>query len=207
VRSIARTAVRVTSKIPSKNQARQLERRLKQDITMRIIRTLSFASALLIAGSVSAYAQNETSLLVGGGAMNFDLSGTGTTPAFTARVSREIGANFVVEGSVLFAKPEQQFGPSTVIAPEVQLQYHLPIGRFTPYLGAGIGTFRESPNVIDDILDGADWTPTISFAGGTRVSLNDRVGLFGELRIRGVEWDFVGTTADIMGGVVVRLGR
>ena len=169
---------------------------------MTIIRTLSFASALLIAGSVSAYAQNETSLLVGGGAMNFDLSGTGTTPAFTARVSRELGANFVVEGSVVFAKPEQQFGSSTVIGPEVQLQYHLPIGRFTPYLGAGIGTFRESGDAIE-----TDWTPTISFAGGTRVSLNDRVGLFGELRIRGVEWDFVGTTADIMGGVVVRLGR
>lgn len=169
---------------------------------MTIIRTLAFALLSVAATSAPAFAQNETSLLLGGGVMNFDLSGTGTVPAFTARVSRDLGANFVVEGAVLVAKPDQQFGPSTVIAPEVQLQYHLPAGRFTPYLGAGIGTFRESAAAIE-----TDWTPAVSFAGGTRVSLNDRVGLFGELRVRGVEWDFAGSTVDVTGGVVVRLGR
>jgi outer membrane protein W len=172
---------------------------------MTIIRRLSFAVALILtAGSVSAFAQSdrETSLLLGGGAMNYDLSGTGTTPAFTARVSHGLGANFVLEGGVLVAKPDQQFGPSTLIAPEAQLQYHFRAGRFTPYLGAGLGFIRESADVIE-----TDWTQTVSFAGGSRVSLNERVGLFGELRIRGVEWDFTGTTTDIVGGVVVRLGR
>ena len=169
---------------------------------MTLVRRISFAILLtLTAGSIPALAQ-ETSLLVGGGAMNFDLSGTGTTPAFTARVSRELGANCVVEGSVLYAKPDQQFGPSTLIAPEAQLQYHFRAGRFTPYLGAGLGFIRESADEIE-----TDWTQTVSFAGGSRVRLNDRVGLFGELRIRGVEWDFTGSTTDIMGGVVIGLGR
>lgn len=103
---------------------------------------------------------------------------------------------------MLVAKPDQQFGPSTLIAPDAQLQYHFRAGRFTPYLGAGVGFIRESADVIE-----TDWTQTVSFSGGSRVSLNDRVGLFGELRIRGVEWDFTGSTTDIMGGVVVRLGR
>ena len=174
---------------------------------MRILRSLSIALALLAAGSVSAYAQHDTSLLVGAGAMNFDLSGTGTTPAFTARVSRELGARFVAEASLLVARPDQQFGNPTILAPEVQLQYHLPVGRFTPYLGLGVGAMRESAIELGDIAIGSEWSPTISFAGGTRVGVYDRIGLFGELRIRGVEWDFTGTTADIMGGVVVRLGR
>src|SRR5687768_17131894 len=172
---------------------------------MKIIRTLSFALFTIAAGSIPAFAQSEreTSLILGGGVMNFDLSGTGTVPAFTARVSRELGANFVLEGGFTFAKPDQQFGDSTLIAPEAQLQYRFQAGRFTPYLGAGIGVTRES----SDGLSETDWTSTISFAGGTRVSINDRVGVFGELRIRGYEWDFVGTMTDVVGGVVVRLGR
>lgn len=174
---------------------------------MSILRSLSIALALIAAGSVSAYAQHDTSLLIGGGAMNFDLSGTGTTPAFTARVSRELGANVVAEGGLVIARPDQQFGRPTLVAPEVQLQYHLPVGPFTPYLGAGVGAMRESAIDVGDIAIPAEWSPTISFAGGTRVSINERIGLFGELRVRGVDWNFAGSTADITGGVALRLGR
>ena len=172
---------------------------------MTIIRRLSFAlflTAITVTPAFAQSAERETSLLLGGGIMNYDLSGVDTKPAFTARVSHELGANFVLEGGVTFAKPEQQFGPSTLIVPEVQLQYHFPAGRFTPYLGAGLGIARQSAEEIE-----TDWSPAISFAGGTRVAINDRVGLFGELRVRGIEWDFAGSTTDILGGVVVRLGR
>jgi outer membrane protein W len=172
---------------------------------MKIIRTLSLALLIIGAGAVPGFAQaeRETSLLLGGGVMNFDLSGTGTTAAFTARVSREIGANFVFEGGVLFARPEQQFGDSTLVVPEVQLQYHFRAGRFTPYLGAGVGIAF----VRDDVILTDSRRSTVAFAGGTRVSLNDRAGLFGEFRVRGFDWDFVGTSTDVVGGVVVRLGR
>jgi hypothetical protein len=169
---------------------------------MRIIRTISFALLIISAAVTPALAQNQTSLVAGGGVMTFDLSGTGTVPAFTARVSRTLGANFVVEGGVLFAKPDQQFGDSTLIAPEAQLQFHLPVGRVTPYLGAGIGVARETSDVIE-----ARWTPTVSFGGGTRIRINERAGLFGELRIRGYEWNFVGTMADAVVGVAIKLGQ
>jgi hypothetical protein len=94
---------------------------------MKIIRTLSLALLIIGAGAVPGFAQSdrETSLLFGGGVMNFDLSGTGTTAVFTARVSREIDANVVLEGGVLFARPEQQFDDSTLVIPEVQLQVTL----------------------------------------------------------------------------------
>ena len=168
---------------------------------MKIIRTFAVIS-FLAAGATPAFAQSGTSLVLGGGVSNFDLSGTGNVPVFSARVTQDLGSNVVVEGGVVFAKPDQQFGPSTLIIPEAQLQYHFPIGRFTPYLGAGIGAARESADGFE-----TDWTPTISFAGGTRIAVNDRVGVFGELRIRGFGWDFVGTMADITGGVAIRLGR
>lgn len=169
---------------------------------MKIIRTLSLALFIISATSGLAFAQAKTSLSLGAGITNFDLSGTGTTPVFTARLSRDLGAKFVFEGGLLVAKPEQQFGSSTLIAPEAQLQFHLPIGRLTPYLGAGIGVVRESADVIE-----TDWTPTVSFVGGTKVGINDRVGLFGELRIRGYEWRFVGTMADVVFGATIRLGQ
>ena len=169
---------------------------------MKIIRTVTFGAVLFIAGAVPAFAQNTTSLVLGGGVSNFDLSGTGNAPVFAARVTRELGSNLVIEGGVTFAKPDQDFGPSTLILPEAQLQYHFPVGRFTPYLGAGIGASRHSADGLE-----TDWNPTISFAGGTRIAVNDRVGVFGELRIRGVEWDFAGSMADITGGVAIRLGR
>jgi opacity protein-like surface antigen len=169
---------------------------------MTIVRTLSLVLLITTATSGVAFAQARTTLSLGAGVTNFDLSGTGTTPVFTARVSRGLPAKFVIEGGLVFAKPEQQFGASTLIAPEAQLQFHLPVGRFTPYLGAGIGLVRESSDVIE-----TDWTPTVSFAGGARVGINDRVGLFGELRIRGYEWNFVGTMADVVFGAAIRLGR
>lgn len=171
---------------------------------MKTTRVFAFVILLLSFTSMSAFAQDarETSIVFGGGVMDYDLSGTGKAPVFGARVTRDLGANFVFEGGFAFAKPEQQFGPSTLWAPEALLQYQFPVGRFRPYLGAGIGAIRESGDAIE-----TDWTPTVVFAGGSRVNLNDRVGLFGELRIRGIDWDFVGTTADITGGLVIRLGR
>ena len=134
--------------------------------------------------------------------MNFDLSGTGNTWNVAVRGTRALTPNVALEFGGLFARPDLQAGVGTVILPEVQLQYHWPVGRFTPYLGAGLGVARHSADDLE-----TDWSPAISFGGGTRVSLNDRVGLFGELRLRGIEWDFAGSTTDIMGGIVLKLGR
>ena len=156
-------------------------------------------------GVSAARAQSEphgTAVLVGAGPINFDLSGTGTTFGTTLRVGQPIGANFSLEGSVLVARPQQQFGSSTLLIPEAHLQYHWTAGRFRPFAGAGVGAARVSSDVIR-----TDWDPTVSFAGGTQVRVNERFGVFGEFRLRGVEWDFVGTTTDVMAGLVWQVGR
>lgn len=166
-------------------------------------RTIRIAACfILMAAAFAAPAFAQTSVAVGRGEMDFDLSGAGKAKLWSFRVNREIARDFGVEVAATFAEPKQQFGKSALFAPEVQLQYQPTFGRFTPYLGAGLGFARERSDVIE-----TDWTPTVVLSGGTRVSVFDRVGLFGELRIRGFEYDFVGTTADIQGGVVVRLGR
>ena len=40
-----------------------------------------------------------------------------------------------------------------------------------------------------------------SVAGGTRFDVTERLALLGELRLRGIERDFAGSTADFMGGL------
>jgi hypothetical protein len=60
-----------------------------------------------------------------------------------------------------------------------------------PYVGGGIGAALVKSD------SRFDWDPTRSFAVGTGVRLAERLGVTGEFRLRGHEWDFVGTTAEI----------
>jgi hypothetical protein len=81
--------------------------------------------------AVAQTAGPRTALLASSGASSFDLSGTGMTPGFALRASGALGANLVFEGGLLLARPEQQFGDSTLMMiPEAQLQHHCaPQGR------------------------------------------------------------------------------
>ncbi len=47
---------------------------------------------------------------------------------------------------------------------------------------------------------------TWSGAGGVRVDVSSRVSILGEMRVRGIEVDFTGSTAEWVGGVTWRLG-
>lgn len=173
----------------------------------RTLRAVSGALILLTASGVTtpAAAQStdrQTTLQAGAGIVNFDLSGTGTTAGFTGRVARELSRNVVLEGGALFAQPDQQFGDSTIIVPEAQLQFQFRLGNVRPYIGAGIGAMRESGDAIE-----TDWSPVFSGAVGVRIPVQDRFGLFADFRLRGIEWDAVGTTAEAIGGVTIGLGR
>lgn len=50
-----------------------------------------------------------------------------------------------------------------------------------------------------------EWDPTFSVSAGTDVSLTERVGLIGELRLRGIERRFTGSTAEGSLGMAWRL--
>ena len=168
---------------------------------MRTIRTIGLFSLALLASVSTAQAQGWSELSVSAARIDFDLSGTGQANGLAVRTTRSFTPNVVLELRTLFARPCQQFqdckeiGPATLIAPEAQLQYHWNLGRMEPYVGAGLGTAALRSSL------GTDWEPTMSFAVGTGVRLTDQLALTGEARLRGHEWKFVGTTAEISAGL------
>jgi opacity protein-like surface antigen len=157
----------------------------------------SFAFAIIVAGAAHAQAQQPAwgDLTVSAARIDYDLSGTGSAAGVAVRTSRNLTSNVRLEFGGLFAKPDQQFGPSTLFMPEAQLQYRWDVGRFSPYAGGGIGTALVKSDFH------TDWDPTLVFGGGTTVRLTDRLGVVGDFRLRGHEWRFVGTTAEISAGL------
>jgi hypothetical protein len=161
---------------------------------------VSIVCALAAAGVSTAHAQSGWGdLTVSAARIDYDLSGTGTAAGVAVRTTRDLTSNVRIEFGGLFAKPKQQFGPSTLFVPEAQLQYRWDAGRVSPYVGGGIGAA-----VVKSAFDTA-WDPTPSVAAGTGVRLTERLGVTGEFRLRGHEWNFVGTTAEISAGLAWRL--
>jgi hypothetical protein len=158
--------------------------------------------ALAVAGASTAHAQESGwgDLSVSAANINYDLSGTGSSAGIAVRTRRNLTSNVGLELGGLFARPEQQFGPSTLFVPEAQLQYRWGAGRWSPYVGGGIGAALVKSDFRND------WDPTLSVAVGTGVRLTERLGVTGEFRLRGHEWDFVGSTAEISAGLAWRFG-
>ena len=156
------------------------------------------AFSIAIAWASPAVAQNTSWGDVGVSVvmMNYDLSGTGNTAGLGVRATRTLTANVSLEVGGVFAKPYQQFGSSTLFMPEAQLRYNWKVGRVAPYVGGGIGTALVKSSFH------TDWDPTLSMAAGAGVRLTDRLGLKGELRLRGHEWRFAGTTTELSTGLV-----
>jgi hypothetical protein len=156
-----------------------------------------------VAGVASAQdTAASTTISVSTGALNFDLSGTGTTAGFAVRGTRALTPHLALETGVLLARPRLQDGNrATLFVPEVHLQYHWRAGRFGPYVGGGIG-FGHQNRAGSNITDVA-----LSAAGGARAHVTDRLAVLGEFRLRGLEHDFAGTTAEVMGGLSFAIGR
>jgi opacity protein-like surface antigen len=166
---------------------------------------LFYMVSLITLAAVAAHAQQpaaQHSLSVAAGIMDFDLSGTGQSFVAAVRATRALTDHVAVEVGGSFAKPDQQFGPSTVIAPDVHLQYHWRIGRVRPYAGGGVGFAHVRANLAESATDF-----TWSGAGGVRVDVTDRAAVMGEMRVRGIEVDFAGSIAEWVGGLTWRLGR
>ena len=161
---------------------------------------LSFFVALAVS-AVSAQAQDSSwgDLIVSAVRVDYDLSGVGSAPGLAVRATRNLTRHVSLEFGGLFAKPLQQFGSSTLFAPEAQLRYRWNAGRMSPYVGGGAGT------ALVTSAFGRDWDPTLSIAIGTGVRLTDQVAVMTELRLRGHEWRFVGTTTELAAGLVWRL--
>ena len=57
--------------------------------------------------------------------------------------------------------------------------------------------------VLSAVHDETD--PALSAAAGAGVRLTERVGLLGEMRLRGIEWGFTGSVAEWSAGLSWRL--
>ena len=170
--------------------------------------TLLAALALLSAGLVTAplAGQEEAPpfhLSVNTGLFQYDLSGTGFSPMLAVRAATPISSVLMFEAAVLAARPDQQFGQTTTfLVPEGQVQLVLPFSVVTPYMGLGAGAaidFRDSE------FGGTQTDVTISGSVGLKTWLSDQMGVQGEMRVRGVDVDFAGTSAEYTLGLIWRI--
>jgi hypothetical protein len=129
------------------------------------------------------------------GAVFFDLNGTGADVGGAARLTRPLTGTLGLNVGVLVARPNEDSGRSTLVVPEAHLHYHWRAGAVRPYAGGGIGWAL--------LFGGGDSRSNLSLAAaaGARVELPGQVAIIGEFRLRGIERDFAGTTAEWMGGV------
>jgi hypothetical protein len=163
--------------------------------------TLSLLVSLLAIGGSTAHAQDSSwgDLTVSAVRVDYDLSGVGSAPALAVRTTRDFTSHVSLELGGVYAKPDQQFGPSTLFMPETQLRYRWHVARVSPYVGAGVGAALVNSSFH------SDWAPTLSMAAGTAVRLTDRLAATGEFRLRGHEWRFTGTTTELSAGLAWRL--
>lgn len=151
---------------------------------------LTLCTAPLAAQSVPV----APAVVLGGGVMQYDLSGTGDAMMWTARVETPWTRVLILEGGAIVAHPGQQFGDTTtfvVIDAQAQLQW--PVYVFRPYVGVGPGVALDFRSTADR---GTQADLTLSAAAGVRAPLRDRLGIRAELRVRGIGERFTSSTAE-----------
>jgi hypothetical protein len=166
-----------------------------------------WSAGLLVLWLVASPADGQSSarptVSLSTGAMQFDLSGTGTALMAVARGEIPISRIMLLEGSLAYSRPEQQFsGHTSLLIPEVQAHLQWPLGRVAPYLGAGGGLAMDFRG---EDFGGLETAVTLSGAGGLRVRFSHRLGARAELRVRGVGTEFSGVAAEWTLGASWRL--
>jgi hypothetical protein len=173
-------------------------------ILMRTLKVV-FLAGFIVAAAQSASAQELTAasgrpafegVEVAVGLMDFDLSGTGQTLSIDMRGAKALNRRLALEFGVTVARPQQQFGGSSLFVPEAQLTYSWKFGRVRPFVRGGGGLAHESKLGFE-----ARWRPSLSGGGGARIQLTDRLHAIGEMRLRGIGRSFGGSTAEWLGGI------
>jgi hypothetical protein len=161
---------------------------------------LGLAMAVALAGPGAARAQSVSEISLGGGMMDYDLSGVGQTLTLTVRAVAPLSRTFLLEPGIVWARPDLQGGGgATLLIPEVQVQAQLPLGAvLAPYLGAGVGAglaFAEGDNEYDVAL---------SAGAGVRIDVGGLLGVVIDGRVHGYGTDFAGSSAELTIGLRLR---
>lgn len=164
---------------------------------------LLVAGNLLLMPAAAAAAQDgpaPRAISLTAGAVQFDLSGTGTAFGVAPRLTLPVTSGVAVEIGALISRIDEQTGNTTLIVPEVHVQHFWRTGRVRPFVGGGMGVGYR------DTAFGSDADLVLSGGGGALIDVSDRLSLRAEFRLRGFEEDFVGTTAEWLGGIAWRFG-
>jgi hypothetical protein len=130
------------------------------------------------------------------GLMDYDLSGTGKTMPVSIRATMPVTGRLDVQFGGTLAAPQQQFGESLFVVPEVHIRYSWTLARVEPFVVGGGGF-----SVVRARQLGSRWEPTLSAGGGVRVPLSDRLYAVGEMRLRVIAESFSARTAEWLAGV------
>lgn len=168
-----------------------------------IVRILGPAALALMAAFAlpgAARAQSVSELSVGGGIMDYDLSGVGQTLTLNARAVAPLSRTFVLEPGIVWARPELQGGgEATLLIPEVQLQARFPLGAVAPYLGVGVGAALAFADDRDD-----DHEVAFSGGAGLRIDAGGLLGFVIDGRVHGLGTEFTASTAELTLGLRIR---
>lgn len=156
---------------------------------MRSLAYVIAAAVALFYPGATALAQESAPpahVLIQTGLFDFELDGDGYAPMLAARAVVPVATVLMLEGSVLAARPGQDFATTTLLIPEAQVQLVLPFVRLVPYIGLGAGAaidFRDSD------AGGRRSFATFSGAVGAKYWLRETFGAQLEYRARGIGSD------------------
>jgi hypothetical protein len=134
-----------------------------------------------------ALAQTNWRLSAGAGVLSWDASGTGESTTLVARAGRGIFSRWLgVELGAGYAALDEQLRTTSTktLSLDAQFQLQAPWTRVQPYVGLGPALFSylTQPTGRDRV------EPGYSVGAGLRAQVTRRVGLVGDARIRG--WNF-----------------
>lgn len=143
---------------------------------------------LLPAGAaVAQESAPPTHLVLQTGLFQYDLVGDGYSPMLAARLVMPVATVLMFEGSLLAARPGQDFGETTtLLIPEGQVQLVLPFERIVPYLGIGAGAAID---LRSSEAGGRQSFATFSGSVGIKYWINSALGTQIEYRARGIGSD------------------
>ena len=167
--------------------------------TLPTLLTLLLALSVPLPGRAQEPAA-EHLLTVNTGVVDLDLAGTGLYWGVAVRGTRALTSHVALEAGALLTRYDSAPDATTLIVPEVHLQYHWRMGPVRGYAGGGPGFAWSRRHGLSDT------SLSLSAAGGVRGPMTDRLGWVAELRLRGVGSNFSGSTAELMGGLAWRLG-
>jgi hypothetical protein len=154
--------------------------------------------AATAAGAQRSMARPQHATLnLAAGVSVWDLSGTGNSIIFAARLDRPLAALWLLgEGSLARFTTDEQSGSNTYLIPEVQLQLQVP-RTIAPYIGAGLGAFSRVAGDVSRVT-----SLTTSAAGGVRLwGIVPRGVIRAEFRLRGIGRRFTGSAFETTGGI------